>query len=491
MKYLYIFISISLFCFNGFAQNITAQLIDKNTKSPIPYATIKTGEYSGIISNEEGFFTLNTDDGHLMTVTVSCLGYQSKTLSILDIEQSNFLIALEEAINQLSEVYISNKSPNADSIIAKVKARVTHNYKTELHQYNIFHRATNYVNFGELKFEIDKASHVSKKNLEKANANLSALSKKIHESDIKHFTDFKGDLYSLHKDSSKLVVSKATKLIDYKNDFSIEDIQEKAQNIVLTYLDTTKTYKVKTGIFKIEDSLSLSDEDFKEDKKEVFTVKFLNQEAKALLRRAQFYENSFLNTLLDAHLYEYTFKGVTYDNSQLTYIINFEPRKGKAKYTGTFFISEDSYAITKVDYHYYKNRHGSKFNLKLLIGVKYIENVSEGTILFEKNSQNIYQPKYIKRSKGSYFYVNRGLKFIENSSAKNKVSFDFTLEGDNREKEELLITQNKSLSLEDFAAIKQQEKVPYKILSKFEKATWENDATLEPTQEMKAFKVTK
>jgi hypothetical protein len=170
-------------------------------------------------------------------------------------------------------------------------------------------------------------------------------------------------------------------------------------------------------------------------------------------------------------------------------MIHFEPRRGKAKYTGSFFISDDTYAITKVDYNYYKNRHGDKLNLKLLIGVKYIENLSEGTILFEKNSNNIYQPKYVKRHTGSYFYISRGLKFIENSSAKNKVSFDFTFEGDAKEKEELLITQNSVLTLEDFKAIKQDKVAPYKVLNKFEKSTWENEDTLEATQEMKAFEV--
>mgnify|MGYP000173919412 CR=1 FL=1 len=40
----------------------------------------------------------------------------------------------------------------------------------------------------------------------------------------------------------------------------MDDIQEKAQKIVLSYLDTTKTYKLKSGMFKIEDSLSLKED---------------------------------------------------------------------------------------------------------------------------------------------------------------------------------------------------------------------------------------
>ena len=481
---------IICFCFlSGFSQNITARLIDKNTKQPIPYVSIKTGAYSGIISNEEGYFTLNKGD-ITSTVTISCLGYQSKTLSVQDIKNSNFVIVLSEAINKLNEVYISNKKPNADSIIAKVKSKIMDNYNNKLNKYNIFHRTTNYVNFKNLDFEIEKASHFKKRNLESANANLNVLSKKIRESDMKHFVDFKGELYSLNKDSSKLSVNRATKLIDYKNDFSIDEIQKNAQNIVLKYLDTTKTYKLKTGIFKIEDSLVLNDNEFKEEKQnKEFEVANLNYKAKTLLQHAQFYDNSFLNKILNTNLYEYTFEDITFNNKDLTYVITFKPRKGKAKYTGKLFVNDSTFAITKVDYSYYKNRHGSKVNLKLILGVKYNENFSEGTILFEKNSENKYQPKYIKRHTGSYFYVSRNLKFIENSSDKNKVRFDFKLEGDNRNKQELLFTQNSTLTQQDFVAVKQEKLAPFKVLNKYEKTLWDNGQTLEPTEEMKAFKV--
>ena len=47
-------------------------------------------------------------------------------------------------------------------------------------------------------------------------------------------------------------------------DFSIDDVQERAQKLVYKYLDTTTTYKLKSGLFKIEDSMSLkSDENEK------------------------------------------------------------------------------------------------------------------------------------------------------------------------------------------------------------------------------------
>ncbi|WP_298239030.1 carboxypeptidase-like regulatory domain-containing protein [uncultured Algibacter sp.] len=485
-----ILLTIFIFSFfSAISQNLTAKLIDKNTKNPIQYATIKTGEYSGVISNEEGYFSINYEKDKLKSVTISCLGYQNKTLSIQDIRSLNFVITLDEAVNKLNEVYISNSKPNADSIIARVKARINKNYDNNLNKYTIFYRTTDYVDFKSLDFKIEKASHFKKQSLEEANTNLSALSNKIKVSDIKSFSDFKGELHCFNSDSSKLIINKATKLLDYKNDFSIDDIQKKAQKIVLTYLDTTKTYKLKTGLFKIEDSLSLKNEDFKQEENNEYEIKHLNHNTRRLLKRSQFHKNSFLNTILQTDLYKYMFEDFTYNNGELTYIINFTPRKGKAKYSGRLFITDESYAITRVNYTYYKNRHGQKLNLRLLLGIKYIANVSKGTLIYEKNSRSKYHPKYLKRTTGSYFYVNRDLKFIENSPAKNKIGFSFKIEGDNRNKEELLFTSNNKLELADFKAIKQDSIITYKKLNKFEKTIWENEETLEPLKEMKDFKV--
>lgn len=475
-----------LVSFTTFSQNITGKLLDKNTKKPIAYATIKTGAYSGVISNDEGFFTIYPKKDS-DTLTISCMGYQNRDLTVRDLKLLNYNIELAEAINQLSEVYISNKAPNADSIIAKVKRKLAMNYDSSLNKYSIFRRTTDYANFKKLEFEIEKASHVKKSNLESANENLIALSKKIRESDIVNFEDFKGEFYELDKDSSKLIVNKATQLLDSKNDFSSEQIQEKAQNIVLKYLDTTKTYKLKSGLFKLEDSLSLKDENAEENKNKEYKVASLNTDTRSFFKHAQFYEDSFLNKLLDADLYEFTYENVAFNNNQLTYLISFKPKKSKAKYTGQLFINDATYAITQVDYKYFENRHGEKLNLKFVLGVKYIENISTGTLLFEKDSSNIYHPKYLKRTSGSYFYINRDVKFIENSSTRNKVSFSFKIEGDNRNKEELLFTANNKLSIKDFEAITQDSVVSYKQLSKFEKTIWDNEQIIEPTLEMKAF----
>lgn len=470
------------------AQNITAQIIEKNTKAPVPFATIKTGEHSGTISNEEGFFTISTSDYH--SITISCVGFESKTLSINSLKDLNYVITLETAINQLDEVYVSNKKPNIDSIIVRIKRHTKQNYSIASKRYDIFRRSTDYVDFEHLDFEIDKATHVKKQQLEQANTDLQALTNAIMNSKTVHFTDFKGTLYTKTKDSTKLVVNKATQLLDHDKDFSVDKVQERAQYILLSYLDTTKTYKVKTGLFKIEDSISFQKEFSKEQentKKEEFTINTLKSDTRKLINTSQWLDGSFLMNFLDTRLYNHSIENITVHNGNLTYIINYEPRRGKAKYHGKLFVNENDYAITKVDYSYFENKHGQKLNLKFLLGVKYEENLHNGMLLYQKEADGTYQPKYIKEEEGRYFYVSRDLTLIENSKGRYKLSTDFTIEGHARSKEELLVTSTKNISLNDYDDIVQEKKVPYQTLTRFDKTIWESEETLEPLQEMKAF----
>lgn len=469
------------------SQNITARLIDTNTGKPIPFAAIKTGENNGVISNEEGYFTIHATDQN-QTVTISCLGYTNKTLSVQEISDLHFIIPLEEAINELSTVYISNKKPNADSIIARARRNLSKNYKTNWYKHDIFSRETAYMDFDKLDFDIEKASHVKKKNLEQANTSLDSLSKAIINSKTKHFKDFKGVLYVGDASQTKLSVQKATELLDQKNNLSIDEVQNRTERVILKYLDTTLTYKLKTGLFKIKDSLSLKDKDKQKLKKNDYGIKTLKGQADHLLQRAQFANNSMLSKLLDANLYNYRFVDVSSFNDELIYIINYSPRRSKAKYTGTLYITNDTYAITRANFKFAEGKRGEKFNLKLFLGVKYVENRRQGTVIYQKDSLNTYQPQYIKLEEGRYFYVSRPLKFIENSPEKNKTRFDFSIEGNIMTKQELLLTAHSTISPADFKNVTEAKTVPYITLHSYDATIWKDNQTLEPLEEMKDFK---
>ena len=483
-------VTLFLFTISVNAQSFSAKIIDKSTKLPVPYAAVQTEEHKGVITNEEGVFNIELENNSIIQITISSLGYKKQTFTIEQVTNNNYLIELEPSINELNTVYLSSSKPNADSIIARVVRNLSKNYKTENIQYKLFYRETSYMDFENLDFEIKKTSHVKKKQLIDANNSLKTMTNNIMTSNFVHFTDFIGELSIKDKDSSKLRVEKATQIINAKKDFSLENIQEKAQNIVLKYLDTTLTYKLKTGLFKIEDSLSLSNVKSAEDNTQEFEIADLKNDAQKMLNDTRPDTQSLLRKILDADNYSYSLQNVTFYNDEMVYAIHFKPNRAKSKYEGTLHITHDDYAVLKTDYSYSKGKRGSKLNLRLILGVKFIEKVSRGTIIFKKNESNWYQPRYIRHETGSYFYVSRPIKFIENSRAKNKTLFNFKIEGVARNIEELLLTSTTEITDAEFNTIKEVKIVPYQKQRKYDAKIWGSNETLAPTEELKMFDAT-
>ncbi|MDX1471512.1 MAG: carboxypeptidase-like regulatory domain-containing protein [Flavobacteriaceae bacterium] len=480
---------ILFLCFSTyqiFAQNVTLRVVDQS-KNPIPFATIQTGKFDGVVSNSEGYFTISLDNIKNDKVLVSCMGYETKELKAQELKTVN-LIVLEEYINQLGTVYLSNSPPDVETIMAEVRRNLDNNYSTDNLDYKVFFRNTSYITFENLDFEVDKASGVSKKKLGQANYTLDSLTNAIKNSNTVHFKEYLADFKIKGKNDYKISVVKATKLIDSKSDISVDQVQEKAQRVVFRYLDTTKTFKVKTGIIKIEDSMTLDDTSVKEDEQNRYHVEGLKNETFGLLKDSKNLTGSMLTHLIDADNYKFELKKVTYQNDELIYVIEFRPRKSKSKYAGTLYVGHDSYAVLRTDYSYAKGKRGSKLNLKLLLGIKYVENLRKGTMLFKKQEDGYYHPQYISEEDGNYFFVRRPIKFIENSPAKNQVRFDFTISGDTRERDELLIIGTNTLTPDEFTALKEEEYVEYIKLNKFDPSIWKEFTSLEPLEEMKKFK---
>ncbi|MCK0179326.1 DUF5686 and carboxypeptidase regulatory-like domain-containing protein [Flavobacteriaceae bacterium S0862] len=471
------------------SQSLTAKVVDSNN-NPIPFATVQTDENSGVITNEEGFFTINLEDVSSNEIIFSCLGFSSKTVSIKAIQDNNNLVVLEEFIDELGKVFLSTTTPDADNIIQKVNNNLAKNYKNEKQTFNFFHRNTAYANFDRFEAKVTKASGMRKKQHEGVNSSLDSLTKTIVNSNTMYFQDYLGDLMVENRKEAKLNIHKATSLVDNSKNFSLDNVQTKAQDLILKYLDTTLTYKLKTGLIRVEDSLSLKSDNENRDNNNdnMYDVKNLKGETHGLLHDAQTYDDSFLKKIINPDLYKYEFVDVTGFNGELVYIIAFKPRKAKSKYAGTLYITDETFAVIKLDYDFGKGKRGEKFNLKLLLGIKYVENINRGTIIFKKNEDNTYSPKYINQEEGRYFYVNRPIKFIENSRAKNKVGFNFLIEGSAKNKQELFIINKSSLNTNEYLSFIELEDVPYQKLKQYDPTIWKTNNAIEPLAEMKRFK---
>lgn len=488
MNYFLLLAGGILFSWQGLiAQNISGKVTDSLSGEPVPFATVQFDKGRGVITNEEGYFQLRPDDSASGVIVISCLGFETKAVALNELSPEGNVISLKEAVVRLDEVFLSNKIPHADTIIARVREHIAVNYRPRLKRHHIFARETEYVDFEEMDFEVSRASGFSGEELHQTNLELNALSKAIINNRTLHFRDFLGDIYLDEEKSAKLEVEKATSLLDSKKDFSLENIQRKAEGIVLQYLDTTQSYKLKTGIIKLEDSLKL-DEEFREpEKAKEYEVSGLRSETAQLLGTSRFHEDSFLQGLLKPRAYDFSFRKATFLNDELIYILDFQPRKGSSRYSGKIFVNGNDFAIVKLNYRFAEGKRGDKFNFKLLLGIKYVEDEENGTLLYKKGPDGTYDPSYIQRTQGSYFYVNRPIKFIENSREKDKVNFNFIIAGKNRSRQELLVTSSSGITASDFQRLEEREKVPVIQLGKYEESIWQDEETLQPLEEMRQF----
>lgn len=496
MKFKLSFVSLSIFLFLNFlslnAQSVTGQILDSKTKEAISFATIQFGENDGVVSNAEGYFTLNIEKlDASKSFTVSYMGYQTETLTVDQLVANKNIVSLVEAINQLDTVYITNKFPSIDSIMKMVNRNLSKNHNTALSKHSIFTRETAFFKPSKVDIEIEKSSGFKKSQLEASNKQLDSLSRRLtHNQPSQTFTDVLSDFYLNDNSQSKMEVVKATKLFDVKNQNNFDEVQKKATNIVLKHLDVNKTYKLKSGLFKIEDSLSLKSSEKKKDSANNNLLTNLKAETYDFFMKNQFGATSFLDFVLDTSIYDYTIEDVTNYQGDFVYIIKFMPKKRKANYIGKLYISETDYAVLKVDYAFAEGKTGEKLNLKFLLGVKYVENEHKGSIIFRKSTDtSVYYPYYINQELQKYVYVHRPIKFIENGGDKNKVGFDFVIEGHVVEKMEYLNLGHTTVTSSDFNAIKEAKNVDYQKLNKYDASIWKGYNAIEPLEEMKQFKV--
>lgn len=476
-----------------FSQHIKGQIIDTKTNEPIAFATVQYNDNNGVVSNMEGFFNIPSDGLNPETIlSVSFMGYETQRMTIQSLKNQDHLIKLKEAVNQLNTVYLTNKGASVDSIMARVHKKLDVNYRFSDVHYTLFTRKTTYFKAHDLKINIEKSSGFNKKQLEASNKQFDELTNRIvNNPPTQMFTDVLSDLYLKPDFKAKMEVKKATKLKDHKNNLTLETIQSKVSAIVLEHLDTTKTYKVKTGWFTVEDSLSFKKSKAVENKSDDNNFASFKTDNISNIKEHLFDNASLLDFVLDTNIYNYQLINITTIDDQLVYIIKFKPRKNRAKFQGTLYIADEDYAILKLDYSYAEGKIGEKLNLKLLFGVKYVEKVNKGTVIYKKNMESKnYYPYYINHESGQYVYAHRPFKFVENSSIiKNKIAFDVSIEGTIVQKQELMSLDYKPFDSALFNEITEAKKVDYIELKQYDPSLWKTYTIMEPLDELKKFKI--
>ena len=494
----------ALLClFYANAQDITVKVTDAQSGENLSYAGILVNDTISLLSNAEGYFTIpETSTADKIPVIISFLGYNTLHTNLGRLKENNFTAKLEPGVFQLETVHISNASTNADTIMAMVKRNLKENYKwVNTSEKNIvFHRQSVTFKPSRLDVEMDKSTGFSKTDIKAANTKLKDFTSKLISYPPQQFTDMLCNYYTLKKTVkgkpsmiTKFEVKKAVKLKDENRSVSIDDLQKNLTEMLYTHIDTTRYYRIKSGLFGTRDTV-LSPSNFKKDK----TARNKSKTAQARAEVLGFMysgglSGSFVDFIDKQELYQYTYTGaIQTDDNNFIYIIKFRPKHRKGKYAGTLYISETDYAVVRADYALGEGKTLGGVNLKFLLGVKQSENISRGTIIYKKRTDDPgYYLQYASQETGSYIYINRPLKVIEiTEDKKDKVAFDLKVEANMIDKEEFFNISKTAITEAEFDKVDESD-FSYITLSKYNPDIWKEDGGIEPLEEMKQFRTIK
>jgi hypothetical protein len=110
-----------------FAQNITGNVVDKNTGKPIAFATVSSSKYI-VSTSADGKFSLNVFPGD--SIKISCIGYQKYSIGIGVAIPVLLTIYLQQTSILLQNVLVRLKrNPKIDSIRLRKQFAEVFNYQ--------------------------------------------------------------------------------------------------------------------------------------------------------------------------------------------------------------------------------------------------------------------------------------------------------------------------------------------------------------------------
>ena len=477
MKKLIIFL---LFAVNLKAQSISVKILDSISFNPIPFATVYFSNSSGVISDENGDFELiknelNDED----SLFISSMGYKKVSYSLNRFNDS--IIFLSPKPIELNNVIITNRKLSSQEIIEKIKAAITQNYQTDLSENKIFYRKE--YNSTIEKFEINKF----KSSIDNVNDLLIDSLLLNLPSENKSVTEVLSNYYgNLEEDNQKINLIKSRETYKKENEI-LESLNSKLEESLKKSLKSNSYFKIRSGLLPFSGDLEF-DGLWDIDSTNQAALKKANDDeikrkenfANSIKGRvSNIYSNLFYNDatdldfILKSNRYEFSNPELNYLGNQLVYVMTFRP-KGSKDYKGTLHINSDDFAIVRIDFKNVK----SLFKLKLL-GFSSDNYLIEGRMVFSKLDKKKYSLTYFQVSSGSKAGIDRPFKIIEKNKfvkgrrKQNQISFNLDFIVNSLNKVELRVFQSKSIDLNLYDNLKEENKILPEYVDEFKTNFWE------------------
>ena len=484
--YIFLLTSISIQC-----QSISSRVVDTKTNEGIPYATIQFAKHRGIITNEEGRFSINLNSKleQQDSIYISSMGYKKTAIHFKATLDS--VIYIEPKAIELNEVYLFNNDLSIDEIIEKVKENLPTNYNREPIKQRLFFRQSSLNTMTKLDIEFEKST------IEELNKKFLDSVISILPRNASYYTESLCDFYR-KPDEHRLYIEKAAELYDKNNEGSMEALSAKLERIFRENVKPDSYLKIKSGWFgqKVElDSLfDATDEtdELEDELKDNGNEHFLSSKKDQLhnLYSELFYnDDTKLNFIDKSNRYEFSLKGFTALEDEGVYVIAFDPKRSE-DFRGTIYVNIEDFAIMRIDY---ENVNSLK-RIKLL-GFSYEEITYKGTTIFSKGSNNKYDLRFIDKVFGRKMGIRRPLSVIEKNKhvkgrrKQNELSMELDIVNFNTEKYELVVFDSELISAGEFSNSVENDTVKATYLSSYNPEFWEGYDIMEPNKAIREFTV--
>lgn len=483
-----------LYSFSLTAQGISAYVLDSKTKQPVPFATVQYAANKGVVTNDEGFFSISgavTD-----SLQISCLGYETRSLGAEFQQDSLFL---KPASIQLGDVFLSDKNLSGEEIIERVMASVNENYNFGLTQKRFFLRTSYFDNINRFDLDVEESTIP-----ELDQAFMDNLESKIPRY-IDSYNEYLGDFYGNYQ-TQKVQLIKADKLDNPVNDESLKEISRRVEKILQEKVGEGTYLKVKSGIIGVKmDSEELNEEIAEEHEAEKPKEKTPEEKAKDELENRKNVQQRSTNILsnrlnkmfwkedLDfdvfekSRKYEFAVEGYAQLDNSIVYIVAFEPKR-RADFKGKIYVNTEDFGVHRLEFE--NLRPLKKFRL---FGISSIDDVYRSKVIFNRSSEGKYNLKYLEEEQGTTVGIERPLTFLVKKGKflwkkkLDELDMDMNINVSNVTKTQLVVYENTTLEEEKYEALKTSPDFDYQTFKKYNPDFWSGNNIIEPNAAIKSF----
>ncbi len=480
------------------AQEISGLVLDANTKQPIPFATVQYATYKGVITNDEGRFGFQASLSENDTITISSLGYLPLSKIYKDFKKDGNLL-LKVANIELKDVFITNRNLTGAEIVKRVKDRINDNYNFGLTQKKFFFRESNVNNVKQFDLLVEKSTFpdLDQNLMNQISDNIPKISDSYKE--------ILGDLYGNYV-SQKIQIIKAANLHNPQSTTSLTELTDRVEKIFKDNVKSSSFLKIKSGILGVKVDAEELEKEFEEEKiaekpgkkNQEDKDKEVAQNAKNLqnvansriqsLLKGMFWKEEITLDLFDkSKKYKFKVEGFTHLDNSVVYVISFEPKRG-ADFKGKMYVNTKDFGVHRIDFANVKPL--KKFRL---LGISTSDDVYRGKMIFSKNPDGKYEPKYLEREVGESFGIDRPLTIIEKhrkvrgQNKQNELDLDIKINVGQLRKYQLVVYENASLEESVFQNTTVSTLFQYETFKIYNPDYWKGNTIIEPNAAIKAF----